>query len=273
VAAILAAAHEAGIDSIDTARAYGSSEAVVGELAPEGSWSVFTKLDPGVAKGSEDPAEVALRARQSLKLSREALGRERLDGVLVHRGDHRLAAGGAAWRALMEEREAGRVGAIGVSAAMPDEVRGAIEDPEVELVQLAASLLDRRLVEGGSVARAIELGKTVFVRSVFLQGVLSLAPDDLPGHLAGLREPVQQIRSWASERGHSAMAVALAYARGLAGTRVIIGCETATQLVEVLRMWESPAPTAEEVSELVSELPELPTDLVTPSLWSGSAKR
>jgi aryl-alcohol dehydrogenase-like predicted oxidoreductase len=273
VATILGEARAAGIDSIDTARAYGASEGVIGEVAPEEIWSVFTKLDPGLASGDVDPGEVSSRAKRSLELSREALRRERLDGVLLHRGDHRLAAGGAAWRALIEEREAGRVGAIGVSAALPDEVRGAIEDPEAEVIQLAASILDRRLVEDGTIARAVELGKRVYVRSVFLQGVLTLAPDALPDHLAGLRESLKRIGSWADERGHSAMEVALAYVRELAGIRVIIGCETATQLVEVLRMWESPAPTAEEVSELVSELPELPADLVTPSLWRGSANR
>jgi aryl-alcohol dehydrogenase-like predicted oxidoreductase len=272
VAAILAAAKAAGIDTIDTARAYGASEEIIGRLAGS-EWRVITKLDPELGAGGEDRRGVEARAARSLELSRDALRRQRLDTVLLHRADHRRLGGGAAWELLRRERDAGRIGRLGLSAVDPDDAHKALDDPEVETIQVAASVLDRRLARDGFFGLARDRGIEVFVRSVFLQGVLSLDPGGLPDALAGLRAPLLHISSWASTRGYTTLQVALAYAAGLPGVTVVVGCETPAQLGEILRMWEPPTPTAEEVSELASELPDPDPDLVTPSRWEASATR
>jgi len=55
---------------------------------------------------------------------------------------NRHACGGRLWRTLLAEREAGRIDALGISAATPEEAWAALADPNIEVLQVASSLLD-----------------------------------------------------------------------------------------------------------------------------------
>ena len=152
---IMEAATKAGINTLDTARAYGTAEEVVGRNAAP-HWRVITKLSPWVTGANVGPAESAERVERSLDESCDALDRDVLDGVLLHRADQRLVGAGAAWSELRRQRDRGRVRAIGVSVVKVDEADAAIEDPEVQLIQVPASLLDQRLLRSGFFDAAAE---------------------------------------------------------------------------------------------------------------------
>ncbi len=72
-------------------------------------------------------------------------------------------------------------------------IQAALEEPDIEVLQVASSLLDLRLYRQGFFPRARELGRTIYVRSVFLQGVGHLAPETLPPALVDLVEPMRII--------------------------------------------------------------------------------
>ncbi len=268
VQALLATAHAAGIRTLDTARAYGDSESILGEtLEPGGGWRVVTKLAPDVHREGLGLVEVLERAATSLADSRTALRRDALPTLLLHRFAHRHVSGGRVWRTLLAEREAGRIGALGVSAATPEEAWAALEDPDIEVLQVATSLLDLRLHRQGFFQRARELGRTVYVRSVFLQGLAHLDPDRLPGPLVGLAEAMRAIRARAGELGVPARALYLAFVRELPGALPVLGCERAGQLEQILEDWQSEAVQACDLAYLVEALPELPDALLDPARW------
>jgi len=265
---LLALARDAGIRSIDTARAYGESEARVGRaLAGHDDWRVVTKLAPDVEAPGLELGESLDRVAASLAKSREALGVARLPVLLLHRHAHRHAFGGKLWRTLLAEREAGRIGALGVSAANPEEAWAALDDPEIECLQVATSLLDLRLHRQGFFPRAREAGRTVYVRSVYLQGVAHLGSARLPGFLAPLAAPIRQIEAFASTLGVEPRAVYLAFVRELPGVHPVLGCETAAQLAQLLRDWEDETIDGALLNGLVDALPTAEAPLVDPSLW------
>jgi len=256
---MLTAARAAGVRTLDTAPAYGSAEEVIGSLAGEDPyWTVMTKLSPDL--------DGAASARASLALSRQAVRRSRLDVVVLHRAEHRRAYAGAVWEVVMAERAAGGIDRVGISAHGPGEATEALADPDVEVVQVAASLLDQRLARAGFFAKAAEVGKHVIVRSVFLQGVAHLPVEELPPRLAGLAEPLGAIDSWAAGHGVDRAAAFLGYASSLGAQHVLVGCEAIGQLEENLRWWSNALPPAQarEVAELV---PALPTQLIDPATW------
>ncbi len=268
--AILARAREAGLSSIDTARAYGESEARIGRaIAGSPDWRVITKLDPDVHTPGLGIAETLERVARSLDASRQALGLEVLPVLLLHRFAHRHACGGRLWRSLLAERDAGRIGALGASAATPEEAWAALEDPDIEVLQVASSLLDLRLHRQGFFPRARELGRTVHVRSVFLQGLAHIDPESLPASLIDLAAPMRAIRSFASKLGVPTRALYLAFARDLPGAHPVLGCETAAQLEDLLGDWQSEAIDAASITRLVETLPTLDADLVDPSRWNA----
>lgn len=271
LARLLARAGAAGVRAVDTARAYGASEARVGALVPA-DWAVGTKLAPDLAPEGASAAEVRARGEASLAASRAALRRDRLDAVLLHRAAHRHAAGGAAWALLREERRAGRVARIGVSAASPAEAWTLLADPEVERIQVAGSLLDQRLLRGGFFARARARGVEVQVRSLFLQGAALLAPDALPPALAVLAGPLARIERWASARGWSRARVLVAFAAAaFPGASLVIGAERADQLEASLAALAGAPLTASEAAELAALVPPLPDDVLDPWRWPPAA--
>lgn len=264
---ILATAAAAGIRAIDTARGYGPSEGVVGRLTSgDARWEIVTKLADDLPVDDGSAAEALEAARQSLIASMEALRRDRLAVVLLHRASHRLAHDGAIWRLLRKERERGTIGSIGVSANSPEEAFALLDDPQADAVQVATSLLDQRLLRAGFFERARERSLRVFVRSVFLQGVAHLSPAELPEHLAGLGPPLAAIRDWAVEHDLPPTTPYLQFARRL-HTEVVIGVERHHQLLDNLAAWEAPGVPGDTLRSLADAVPELDRELLTPSLW------
>ncbi len=273
---IAACAREAGLRTIDTAPAYGDAEMRIGQLLrtmpPGDGWRVVTKLDPNAHAPGLGIAETLERAAESLARSRTALGRDVLPVVLLHRFAHRHACGGKLWRTLLAERDAGRIGALGVSAANPEEAWAALDDPDLQVLQVATSLLDLRLYRQGFFPRARELGRTIYVRSIFLQGVAHLDPTALPTELAGLTRPLAAIHAHAATLGVPPRALFLAFAREfLPGAHPVLGCETADQLNESLADWARTDLDTANLNGLVEALPTLDAAAVDPSRWPGAA--
>jgi aryl-alcohol dehydrogenase-like predicted oxidoreductase len=269
---ILAVASAAGIATLDTARAYGSSESTIGALVGDSNtWRVMTKVDPDVWSEGRGVRETAELAEASLRRSRSTLRRECLDAVLLHRASHRLAAGGAVWSVLRRQREAGRVRAIGVSVSSPDEAMACLEDDTVEVLQVPCSLLDQRLDRLGFLDDARRTNRLVVVRSVFLQGVAFLQPAFLPRHLALLEQPLKRIDEWSRDRGVPRPAAFLAYALHLESRFLLVGCETSKQLRGILELMGDAVGLVESIGEIASVVADLEDEVVNPAEWGRLA--
>ena len=274
VAHMLELAAQAGIDTLDTARAYGDAEAVIGRamagLPSElDRWRVITKVAPDVCGPGSTRESVAVATERSLEASRTHLGTDALDAVLLHRPEHRVACGGAAWDSLRAARDAGRVAAIGVSATSPITALDAVQASDVQVMQVATSLLDRRLVAQGFFELADQRGVEVHVRSAFLQGVAFMDAGALPVGLSGFAPSLAIIDDWAAARSTTCSTAFLAYALSLPVSRVVIGCERPSQLEANLAAVEAARQLATEVSALAESLPALPDNLLDPSQWGA----
>jgi aryl-alcohol dehydrogenase-like predicted oxidoreductase len=263
-----------GISCFDTARAYGDSEERLGAAGLQAT--IVTKLDPlGALAPDAQPAEAAAAADASVGASLNALRRERLDCLLLHRAAHRTSHGGAIWARLIEHRAAGRIAKLGVSVQSPQEALEALGDDDVSHLQLPFNLLDKRWQEAGVPGACRERGDVcVHVRSVFLQGLLCASAPALWPHVEGV-EParlVALIASLVRDLGReSAVDLCLAYARGqdfLHG--VVIGMESEAQLDSNLRLAQKPALTPDEIRQVDARLPHLPEQLLNPALWPRS---
>jgi aryl-alcohol dehydrogenase-like predicted oxidoreductase len=265
VARIIRIAGQFGVHTIDTARDYGASEALIGELVPRDGWRIVTKLTAQLPESSSDGAVSAASA--SVAASLAALRETALDTLLLHRLEHMTNWDGAVWRALLGLRDGGRIHHLGISALGPDEAWLALECPDVDVIQVASSLFDQRLARAGFFEAAIAAGKEVFVRSVFLQGVAHLHPDRLPSHLAALREPLTQTGEYAASLGWKSFAPFLAFAYGTPGARVLVGAESVAQVRESLAEWRLAPERSEAVRELAARIPELPERVLNPWQW------
>jgi aryl-alcohol dehydrogenase-like predicted oxidoreductase len=264
-----------GVTTIDTARAYGDSEYVLGE-ARSGAWSsradAITKLDP-LAKFSEQESEDQVRTAvdQSVDDSCRALRADRLSVLLLHRWSHHDAWRGAAWRRLLELRDSGKIEKLGASVYQPNEALAALEDPAIQHLQLPMNVLDSRWKASGiEAALAHRREIVVHARSVFLQGIL-LHPAhfwpaaqgyDAQQYVANLLELVRKY-----ER-ESIADLCVAYVRSQNWvTSLVLGCETMNQLEENLRLFRLPLLTPDQPAEIEHAFSNVPEGLLNPSKW------
>ena len=118
LADLLQLAKELGINLVDTAPAYGTSEARIGALVgADDHWRIATKVGESFTEGKSffDFSPAAIRA--SVENSRQRLRRDVLDVVLLHLGDddEAILREGAELSTLLELREQGVIKAVGAS--------------------------------------------------------------------------------------------------------------------------------------------------------------
>ena len=267
ISRIVEVAESKGVRTLDTARAYGSSEETIGAvLGARDQFQVVTKLSHDLDAGEPTVAEAAARVQASIDASRVALRRDCLDVVLLHRESHRRLHSGAIWEFLLRARDAGRVSRVGISAESPQAAITALEAPGAEVIQVAASLLDRRLEAAGFFKRAEELGIEIHVRSVFVQGLAHLPVEKLPGKLSGIAPVLSRLDSWCypQRRGE----LFLQYAYLAYGPRLVLGCETSEQLLQNLTSLErAQTLTVTKLEELRAIAQTEDARLVDPASW------
>ncbi|MGA2353589.1 MAG: aldo/keto reductase [Terriglobales bacterium] len=266
-----------GVTALDTARAYGDAESVVGQ-ALTGAWrsrvEVITKLDPLASLPQNATVnEVRAAVDDSVKRSCEALRSKTLSTLLLHRSSHHDAWGGAAWRRLLELRDDGTIGNLGASVYEPREALDLLQDMAITHLQIPMNVLDWRWRASGfdrAVVRRPDV--VVHARSALLQGVLADSPPSLWPVSAGFDAAacLRQLRKLTAEFGRQSMTdLCLAYVRSQPWiTSVVVGCETLEQVDENLELLCRPKLTTEQCAELERSLPEAPEDLLNPSQWN-----
>lgn len=263
--AILAAAETAGIGLVDTAAHYGRSEQVIGAYLaahPHSALRVVSKLHPQGDSGSD--SAVLRQVEDSVR----RIGRK-LEAVLLHDSTQLPRWDGAIGRGLALARAAGLTGGAGVSVYTPDQFAQALDIPDIAMIQAPMNVLDRRLSDSGLIARADAQGVRVVLRSAFLQGLLLMAPGDLPPGMAFAAAAVSGFRALCSRWNVAPAALALAAVRRMApNARIVVGCHDTAQLAANLDALAHP-PSPECVDAALA-LPQGEERLVNPARWQES---
>jgi aryl-alcohol dehydrogenase-like predicted oxidoreductase len=260
--AILDAAWDAGVRMFDTAPGYGGAEELLGDwLAGRAHTDavVVTKLDASV--DAEDTEAVLTAVAASRKRLRNTL-----DCVLLHD-----AAAVSRWPAVAHSVQTcvdrGLVRRVGVSVYEPEQFAEALDHEEISVVQAPASALDRRIVDSGLLAEGLAAKPVIVLRSVFLQGVLTLALDDLPDSLAFAAPIVERWRGLCERHGLAPEEAALRWARTVApDALVLVGCESRLQVARNVAIWQTGPLDAGFLADLAS-LPPAPGSLLDPRAW------
>jgi len=266
-----------GIESIDTASAYGDSELVIGKALDskcKSRVSVVTKLDPlEHLPSNSDVSTCNAFVDASIYRSMTRLGISRIDTLLLHRASHLTVHDGAVWNRLMFHKKAGIIDTLGVSVQCPEDLTLSLDFPEVEHIQMPFNILDWRW---GEVIEHIIKVKTsrklvIHLRSIYLQGLV-LVRDESLWNKANVSN-TSEIFNWL-DRTVSCLArssvedLCVAYVNGLDWVDgIVIGMETVEQLVENLKLVDKPPLNASEREKLVKSRPMLPENALNPSLW------
>lgn len=273
--ALVRGAIKAGITTLDTARAYGESEARIGK-ALEGadfSGTVITKLSPLTDLTiNSAPDEIEDHVRRDVETSRRFLRMEPLDCLLLHRTEHLTLWGGKVWQVLQTLVREGKIRRIGASVQSPEEARLALATDDLSHIQLPINILDWRWRRAG-IDHLAETRPdiTVHARSLYLQGLLSAGNPSLFPSIEGVDENalVDILTRSVTDFGRDSLAdLCLAWARSLDWVDgLVIGMETSEQLKDNLKLFASDSLTEKERLSLEARMPRVPETLLNPALW------
>ncbi len=260
---ILSTAWENGVRILDTAQAYGDSEAVIGNFLkshPQCRFDVITKLAPDVDITSSADITAAVLA------STERLG-QKPTALFLHSYDQLSHWNGCLGETLIDLKRQNEIGCLGVSLYRPDEFHNAVEHPEIAWIQAPLNVFDQRLIDQNLLEEASKSGKRVFLRSVFLQGLLLMAPDALPPAMAFASTAVRDWQTLCRRHGLSPDKAALSFAMTSAPDAwIVIGCETKAQIEKNLEVIQQILPNEEFIAE-AQVLGAKNLKIIDPSMW------
>jgi aryl-alcohol dehydrogenase-like predicted oxidoreductase len=232
-------ASRSGLTTIDTANSYGDSETVIGRATRgDRCFAVVTKTIP-LDRNEITPRELRT-VEDGLLVSLERLQSRSIYGILVHKAANLLCAGGdSLYELLIRWKQKGLVEKIGVSVYDGAELRSLAGLFPLDLVQIPLNVFDQRMLADGTLRWLKSTGVEVHVRSVFLQGLLLMHADELPGSLQRFASRIADYRHYLEGSNCSPLEGALGFVKNLAEVDVaLIGVNSRAQLRECIESYD-----------------------------------
>ncbi|MCK4820652.1 aldo/keto reductase [bacterium] len=263
---IIKMAWKSGIHEFDTAQGYGESERVLGKalhsLGISSNANVVTKLHPDLDHLNQDDLDQALeKSLSGLKISK-------LYGIMLHRERFLGLWDKGLGEILNGFVRSGLVEHLGVSVYSPAKAIEALKTVGISIVQFPTNLLDHRFDKAGVFRLAEDNGKQIYVRSVFLQGLLLVNSDNLPANMQFAFEVLKMLEVLSQETGLSKQDLALGYVKqAFPKAKIVFGVETLGQLNDNLKSWKSALPV-DIIEYAQEEFKYVEERVLNPTLWS-----
>lgn len=260
---ILATAWAHGVRAIDTAQAYGDSEEIVGEHLeqhPDHGFHVFSKINPGI--DHRDAAAVLNAAKASSRRISKPLA-----SLMMHSADALHLWHGGLGQAMKGCLDAGFAETLGVSIYTPEQFRAALAIPELAVIQAPFNALDRRLLDSGLLDAALDSGRVVVLRSIYLQGLLLMDANNLPAHMRFATEDVRRWEQVCAAHACEKSLAAIQYVRhAVPRALLVVGCERTDQLLSNLSLLVSSGYPI-DLQQAIEGLKIPDETVINPSMW------
>ena len=177
---ILNVANQIGICQLDTAEGYGQAEELIGQLS-EHRFEINSKISLPETGEPPSPSDIFAQIDNSFK----ALKCRNLKALYIHNpnvlmGEH----GGLYWEILRSAKSQGLFSQLGYSVYEPSQLDELYWQYHPDIVQLPVNAFDSRFQLSGWVDRLKKDEVEIHVRSIFLQGLLLMAPNERPRYFS-----------------------------------------------------------------------------------------
>jgi aryl-alcohol dehydrogenase-like predicted oxidoreductase len=272
VCEILACAVENGATTLDTAATYGESESVLGralrEIGAQDQVTIVSKVRHLKTMGQEHtPENIEHWIRGSVVSSLERLGIDSLPVCLFHD-----TIDVAHMDSLLALKAEGLVQHVGASLVKPDQMEMVLSTAGVEAMQIPMNMVDQRIRRSGALGKVADAGMAVFVRGVYLQGLLLMPEEEIMPVLHQVVPVRRALKDIADEAELTMAEMALRYGLSLPGvTSVLTGVETVEQMESNARIAARGSLPPEVVQAIDRAVPDLSeTIILSPWLWPGA---
>ena len=243
-----------GIKLLDTASTYGDSELRIKKLTNH-DFNIITKI-------SSISNENSIKKQINNSLNR--LGANSIYGCLFH-SPNELIKNNHYWDKINEEKINGKVKKIGYSLYHPNELDYLLNSEIIpDIVQVPFSLLDRKFESYFEILNKMKI--EIHVRSVFLQGMYFLNPDELPKKLKDYAKPLNKLKQIANDCSIEMLDLALNYVLNKNYINyVVIGVVNMKQIEDIF--FSSNKKLNKETIKIIENIKVDNKDILNPSNW------
>ena len=258
-----------GINAIDTAKAYGDAEEVVGEFLkkksiPREQLFISTKFKPNLLDDVESEGYERVIEEQ-IQEQLKTLHTDYIDAYMFHSA--RYAFDERKLEAISSLVKRGYARKCGVSVYEPEEAKRCFDSPFVNFIQAPYSIFDHRMKKSGVLDRGNDESCEVHTRSAFIQGLVVMDEEEVPVFLSEARPVIRKINTLCEEINASPVQLALQYVKREIGiSHLVFGVDSLEQLKEDIRYFQEDL--SEDILERMgNEFNDIKAEIVMPSLW------
>lgn len=257
---------ENNFEYFDTAQSYGNSEITLGlaleKIKRPNDVKVISKLSPILKKKNKD------NIVQSVRLSIELLNISHLYGFMAHSLKDFYSKSFLSAMDILKEK--GLIVKGGVSVYTPDEAIKALKNPELEILQIPFNLLDRRWLDLEIFKKAEEKNIQLFLRSIFLQGLIFLENGELKERGFSWACPLlNRYREILKNFSISPIELTFGILSKIPGENVIVmGLDSFQQMQTNINAINSTKINSDVAESWWKQIPEFPEKLLNPALWN-----
>ncbi len=262
-----------GVKYIDTARAYGDAELVIGEYnkiygVPK-DIKIISKLRPNIIEA--DTKDVNSLIRDEFESSLKRMGVDKLNGYLLHTPEYIYNQN--ILDALLNLKEEKMVENIGVSIYDLKEGEQAIKTGIIDYIQLPYSYLDQRGIRTGFIKKAKEHGIKIFTRSAFLQGLVMMEKSRIPQYLAPAICNIEKFELITKEFNEDIINAIIHFVTDEADIDYLVfGVDNIEQLKEDMDAYRNKKINTLLIEQVKQHINMLEDNIIFPSLWSNGKK-
>lgn len=269
---ILDEAMNAGINTLDTAAGYGNSEEVIGawlKTVPEEKRPFIVTKAAKLDHSSLEALRTDLQNR--VATSKARLGLSQLPMLMLHNCDDYLCDKENIKLVFDELKASGDILYSGISAYSNHDY-GELAASGFDAVQIPINIFDWGQIENGGLQKLKESGMMIFVRSVYLQGLVFQDPAVIPERMAFCKDTLVKFRNLCEKYRLSPAILALSYALSLPGvTSLVLGSETVEQVRQNARLLnEAVSLTPEQMAEIRENFLDTDIRILNPSMWPNA---
>jgi len=228
--AIVRLAWDNGVREFDTAQAYGVSEKVLGAVLKKLGISNFAKVitKPNPELDYSNAKEI----EKCINISLSSLGSKSLYCYMLHREELLDLWNKNLREILFSMVENKAIENIGISVYSPSKALEALKTDGINFVQIPSNILDRRFDDEGVFNLAKKMGKNIYIRSVFLQGLVVMDLNNLPKNMSFAKPILYKINKLSSELNITKQELAIAYIKNAyPEAKIILGIDNVEQLL------------------------------------------
>ena len=248
-----------GIKKIDTAKNYGETEKIIGEVGIK-DFKIITKL-PKISSNESNPI---FFVDNQIQDSLTKMKISKIDTLLLHNAKDLLSINGKKiYHKILELKKDGVIDKFGISVYEKDEIDQLNKNFNFDVIQIPFNIFDTRLIKMGYLKELKKKGIEIHARSIFLQGLLLMKRNTLPSKFLKWEKEWNEWFIWFKKNPNiSQIELCLSYALTIQEIdTLIIGVNNIQQLNELNEIAKNP---------LKDNFPQFnieDTNLLNPTNW------